>query len=82
MPASLHCYARPQLSRSARFAKSVSNCTPSYSCLPLPACPALTHHTTCCTVAFPQVLVGDQPIPFDSYCKYADTNTDELPLYL
>lgn len=28
------------------------------------------------------VLVGDQPIPFDSYCKYADTNTDELPLYL
>ena len=29
-----------------------------------------------------QVLVGDQPIPFDSYCAYADTNTDELPLYL
>ena len=32
--------------------------------------------------SLPQVLVGDQPIPFDSYCKYADTNTDELPLYL
>lgn len=40
---------------------------------------AFTHTLLC---SFPQVLVGDQPIPFDSYCKYADTNTDELPLYL
>lgn len=29
-----------------------------------------------------QVLVGDAPLPFASYCAYADTNTDELPLYL
>lgn len=29
-----------------------------------------------------QVLVGDQPISFDAYCKYADANRDELPLYL
>jgi hypothetical protein len=28
------------------------------------------------------VLVGDQPISFQAYCKYADTNRDELPLYL
>jgi len=30
----------------------------------------------------PQVVVGDQPISFDAYCKYSDTNNDELPLYL
>lgn len=29
-----------------------------------------------------QVLVGDQPISFEAYWKYADSNTDELPLYL
>ncbi|PSC67070.1 F-box protein [Micractinium conductrix] len=28
------------------------------------------------------VLVGDQPISFDAYCKYSDANNDELPLYL
>jgi hypothetical protein len=29
-----------------------------------------------------QVVVGDQPISFDTYCRYANTNRDELPLYL
>lgn len=29
-----------------------------------------------------QVLVGDQPISYEAYCRYADANTDELPLYL
>ena len=29
-----------------------------------------------------RVLVGDQPISFDAYCRYADANRDELPLYL
>jgi hypothetical protein len=28
------------------------------------------------------VIVGDQPLPFDAYCAYADANRDELPLYL
>lgn len=29
-----------------------------------------------------QVIVGDQPISFDAYCRYSDQNNDELPLYL
>lgn len=29
-----------------------------------------------------QVIVGDQPISFDAYCRYSDQNCDELPLYL
>jgi hypothetical protein len=29
-----------------------------------------------------RVVVGDQPIFFDAYCRYADANRDELPLYL
>ena len=29
-----------------------------------------------------RVVVGDQPISFDAYCRYADANRDELPLYL
>ncbi len=29
-----------------------------------------------------KVVVGDQPVSFNSYCQYADANRDELPLYL
>jgi hypothetical protein len=28
------------------------------------------------------VIVGDAPMKFDSYCRYADAQQDELPLYL
>lgn len=46
------------------------------------SCSAAMYSPRASPYSLPQVLVGDQPIPFDSYCKYADTNTDELPLYL
>lgn len=28
------------------------------------------------------VVVGDMPMSFDTYCRYSDANSDELPLYL
>lgn len=37
---------------------------------------------TCTRLPPCQVIVGDQPISFDAYCRYSDQNNDELPLYL
>lgn len=68
----------------------------AHSLLPHPAAPHMTpaptrvaccHHrpfvaAICPLCALCQVIVGDQPISFDAYCRYSDQNCDELPLYL